>query len=175
MFLENFFFRFFKNKFTKNKFISLKGNKKSLNKFYFFKNFDYNSNYLDQSEDIVPNNYKYCISKTWVLKYQGWLVINIYIFNTSSSIFKKKRQLKFYNGPDPSKKYVTLPTKPIFKERLSRIKAWRFYFFFKKKRRFKFFSEKKFNQLNFFFIKNMYKKDFYKYKPKFFKNKKKFS
>ena len=101
----------------------MRGDKKSLNKFFFFKNFYHISNYLNQDEDTVPNNYKYCISKTWVLKYQGWLVINIYLFNTSSSIFKKKRQFNFFNRTELSKKYVILSPKPIFKEKLSRIKS----------------------------------------------------
>jgi hypothetical protein len=156
-FLKNFFYKFFKTKFFFNKFILFNQKKFIKTNLFFYKN--YLSVLSLEKNFNVRKNLNMCISKTWILKYQSFIVITLLVFSPRTCLIKKKKNFK----------KLFLSKKKIFfiKKKNFLKKRFRFNFFFKKRRRDSFFFKKKISLK----VYNFYKNKFIKFKNRLFKKK----
>jgi len=128
LYLESFFLKFFKNRFFLKKLLILKKNKKK--KIYFFKNFAAKP-IKNLKKGLGKLDAQVCTSKIWVLKYQNWLVLNMYIYFPSVR-FKKKSF--FFNEPIPHSNTEIL----FSKVNINKLKApYKRYTWFRRRVRYK--------------------------------------
>lgn len=165
-FLKDFFYKFFKTKFFFNNFIIFKKKKFEKTKLFFFKNY-----FVDSTveENIFLKKYiNLCVSKTWVLKYQGWVVITILTFSPKKSLVRKKKYFLKRND-DSLDEDSSIKQQQIFKRK------FKFNYLFKRRRRDTFFFKKEISFKVYNFYKNKYvqfKNSFSKQKLSIFKKKK---
>ena len=142
LYLESFFLKFFKSRFFLKKLLILKKNRQK--KIYFFKNFAAKP-IKNLKKGLSKLNAQVCTSKIWILKYQNWLVLSMYIYFPSVR-FKKKSFL--FNEPTPYSNTEIL----FSKFNLSKVRGpYRKYSWFRRKIRYKSYKRKLFFTTRCFF------------------------
>lgn len=89
-FLDLFFLKFFKGSLFTFNFIKLKHDDMN-KKIFFFKNFKKKtkiSNFNKNTKNYLLNS-----SKLWILKFNNWLILSIYLFDSSFKLKKKKKKI----------------------------------------------------------------------------------
>ena len=109
-YVDLFFLNFFKNQIFLFLFLNLK--KKLKTNVYFFKNFLVKGSELTIKKDI--KKYYFCTSKVWLIKYSGWIIISVYIYDTG---FKKSKKKRSFN-----KNLKNLKNKTFIKYKLLKFK-----------------------------------------------------
>jgi len=88
-YLELFFLTFFRSSIFLFNFLKLK-NQQTIS-LYFFKNFKVKKKLIDFKQKKLLKHI-FCTSKLWVIKFSGWIVLSIYLLDTSIKIKKKKKK-----------------------------------------------------------------------------------
>ena len=146
LYLESFFLKFFKSRFFLKKLLILKKNRQK--KIYFFKNFTAKP-IKNLKKGLSKLDAQVCTSKIWILKYQNWLVLNMYIYFPSVR-FKKK--LFLFNELTPHSNTEIL----FSKFNLSKVRGpYRKYSWFRRKIRYKSYKRKLFFTTRCFFKNSM--------------------
>lgn len=92
-FLKKFFYLFIKNKSYTN-WYNLKKIKKNLN-FLFFNSLNLNTNLNNFLKNKKLNNYKPILGNFYILKFNSWLFIKIFIFfKNKNKMFNLKKKVK---------------------------------------------------------------------------------
>lgn len=131
-FFELFFLNFFKSSIFFLNFLTLKKSVKNTSVF-FFKNFKCKAYLLDFKKKLTKHFF--CSSKLWVVKFSGWVILSIYIYDPALNLrkFQNKKNNKKYRKIIQKylKLFILKKNRHIFKNFLK--KGWKVKkFFFKK-------------------------------------------